>query len=136
MLRIVVDSNFCCCDQSYYRISCLCSDIFFLNWHLISSKHNAAIDLRSVLFLTSMSDRYFHFARKRSMGSKSLMANLTDVGTYSLSALCAVSLNQLYNEERERLVKILYLVYPWFYFSTIITAYLLIQVHLYPIIYW
>lgn len=35
------------------------------------------------------------------MGSKSLTANLTDVGTYSLSALCAVSLNQLFNEERE-----------------------------------
>lgn len=35
------------------------------------------------------------------MGSKSLTANLTDVGTYSLSALCAVSLNHLFSEERE-----------------------------------
>lgn len=78
-----------------------------------------------------MSNRYFHFARKGSMGSKSLTANLTDVGTYSLSALCAVSLNHLFSEERERLVKILYLVYPWFYFSTIITAKTCIPIRVY-----
>lgn len=43
----VVDPDFWC--TTYYRITCnyLCSDIFFINWHLISSKHNAAIDLRS-----------------------------------------------------------------------------------------
>ncbi|XP_022344967.2 transmembrane and coiled-coil domain-containing protein 4-like isoform X2 [Crassostrea virginica] len=35
------------------------------------------------------------------MGSKTLAASLTDVGSYSYSALCAVSLNQLFTEEYE-----------------------------------
>lgn len=55
-----------------------------------------------------MLNRYFYFVRKGSMGFKSLIVNLIDVGIYFLFVLCVVLLNYLFSEERERLVKILY----------------------------